>query len=97
MFGVLSAYELQVMHDWIPGEASRDGRAYNDAADDVALARRPAFRVASRLAADRGKSGFEVPSSEGAGEVLDIDLQALKRRFARLGDAGQADLPAFVL
>ncbi|RYY57799.1 MAG: iron-containing redox enzyme family protein, partial [Comamonadaceae bacterium] len=28
MFGVFSSYELQVIHDWIRGEASRDGRPH---------------------------------------------------------------------
>ena len=92
MFGVFSAYELQVIHDWIRGDASRDGRSYSDAAGDSELARQPSFRVASRLAATSGESNPEFFSNQNAGELLDIDLQALNRQLTGLDDAGQVDL-----
>ena len=92
MFGVFSTYELQVIHDWIRGEASRDGRTYSDAAGGGELARRLSFRVSSGLAATCGESHCELLPNQDAGELLDIDLQALNRQLAGLDDAAQADL-----
>lgn len=45
MFGVFSAYELQVIHDWIAGD-SADGRAFDEAPDSPR--RRPTFRAMQR-------------------------------------------------
>jgi hypothetical protein len=89
MFGVFSPYELQLIHDWLRGEASADGRAYTDAVSETAAARRPSFRVAARLAATRGESAFEAVSDDA---LLDVDLEALKTQLSTLDDAGQARL-----
>jgi hypothetical protein len=89
MFGVFSPYELQLIHDWIRGEASADGRAYTDAVSDAAAVRRPSFRVAARLAATRGESAFDAVDTD---KVLDVDLEALKAQLGILDDAAQARL-----
>ncbi|MBC7598292.1 MAG: hypothetical protein H7238_04645, partial [Polaromonas sp.] len=52
----------------------------------------PTFRAVARVAAARGESNLKLLSSEGAGKLLDIDLQALTRQLASLDDAGQAKL-----
>ncbi len=92
MFGVFSPYELQLIHDWIRGEASQDGRAYTEALGETASARRPSFRVAARLAATRGVSAFDAGSAADTGSLLDVDLQALTQQLATLDEAGQGRL-----
>jgi hypothetical protein len=82
MFGVFSPYELQLIHDWLRGEASQDGRAYTEVVSETASARRTSFRVAARLAA----------SASDAEDLLDPELQALMQQLASLDDAGQARL-----
>ncbi len=47
MFGVFSSYELQVLHDWIRGGASADGRPYDEAPSETGR-RRPTFRATQR-------------------------------------------------
>ena len=44
------------------------------------------------MAAARGESNLKLLYSEGAGKLLDIDLQALTRQLASPDDAGQAEL-----
>ncbi|MGQ2980496.1 MAG: iron-containing redox enzyme family protein, partial [Polaromonas sp.] len=92
MFGVFSPYELQLIHDWIRGDASQDGRAYTEAVGDTHTARRPSFRVAARLAATRGLSTFDVAGANDAQDLLDVDLQALSQQLATLDAAGQGRL-----
>jgi hypothetical protein len=92
MFGVFSPYELQVIHDWIRGEASQDGRAFTETTGEAAVARRPSFRVAARLAATRGVSSFDTDPGAAAEDLLDVDLHALTQQLAGLDDAGQARL-----
>ena len=74
MFGVFSPYELQLIHDWIRGDASADGQAY----DEPALAagqRRASFRATARLARQpSGDSQLQPP------QLLDPDLQTLQGR-----------------
>ncbi len=89
MFGVFSPYELQLIHDWIRGEASADGRAYTEAVSETASARRPSFRVAARLAATRGESAFDTVDTDA---LLDVDLEALKQQLSTLDEGGQARL-----
>ena len=82
MFGVFSSYELQVIHDWIRGDASRDGAPFSDAASaDTAQRRRPTFRAAMRngLVATLG--------GEQAAGLLDPDLHALQQRLRTAGTA----------
>ncbi|MEO6016772.1 MAG: iron-containing redox enzyme family protein, partial [Polaromonas sp.] len=76
MFGVFSRYELQVIHDWIRGDSSRDGLPY-DAVENI---RPPDFRTAARLAVARGDSLGGCSSPDDA---LDLDLQALRKKLMR--------------
>ncbi|GAB3468797.1 iron-containing redox enzyme family protein [Polaromonas eurypsychrophila] len=92
MFGVFSPYELQLIHDWIRGEASQDGRPFTEADGGADTARRPSFRVAARLAATRGVSAFDAGSAADTEDLLDADLQALTQQLARLDAAGQGRL-----
>ena len=76
MFGVFSPYELQLIHDWIRGDASVDGQAY----DEPALAagqRRASFRATARLARQ--------PSD--VSQLFDPDLQTLQARIEATSDA----------
>ena len=79
MFGVFSSYELQVIHDWIRGNANVDGASFESAATGAvagatAIPRRPiSFRVAERLKAAQGLT--QHASSE---ESLDADLSILR-------------------
>ena len=83
MFGVFSAYELQVIHDWIRGTKSADGLAYDAVAASGGQVRRPSFRAMAR-AAERA----ERPSED----ALDTDLPALKDQLAALAGSQQAHL-----
>lgn len=92
MFGVFSSYELQVIHDWIRGEASRDGQPYAQVAGLDGLPRRPSFRVAARLAATRGDVALDAGALDTSADLLDSDLQALHRQLPMLDEAAQAAL-----
>ncbi len=91
MFGVFSPYELQVIHDWIRGDASADGQAQGEAAL-LPGRRRASFRAQSRLV--QHQTG---PANPGHLKVLDTsqeeapdpDLQALKAGLAASVDAEQ--------
>jgi hypothetical protein len=87
MFGVFSGYELQVIYDWIRGDASADGRAYSEPVATDRTARRPGFRAASRLFAlpDESSSG-----DTQDGELFDQDLQSLKQQLATLDEKSQS-------
>jgi hypothetical protein len=88
MFGVFSSYELQVIHDWIRGEASADGQAFTE--KEPTARRRPTFRAQARVAASRG---LAAPCAGGADdELLDPDLQALTEQLPRLPDDRQMAL-----
>lgn len=50
MFGVFSNYELQVIHDWIRGEASADGQAYATCGAPPKNSPLHSFRARQRLA-----------------------------------------------
>jgi hypothetical protein len=77
MFGVFSPYELQLLHDWLRGEASADGKAYAEAAPSGS--RRTSFRAATRLAARRIGGETVAPDQD---DMLDSDLQQLKLQLA---------------
>ncbi len=89
MFGVFSPYELQVIHDWIRGNASADGQAHDEPAL-LSGRRRASFRAQSRLALHQAG-----PSNPGhlkgldslKDEAPDPDLQALKAELAASVDA----------
>ncbi|WP_411880056.1 iron-containing redox enzyme family protein [Polaromonas sp. YR568] len=84
MFGVFSPYELQVLHDWLRGEASADGQAYTESAPTGT--RRASFRAAARLAAQRQARDTGTPDDG----LLDTDLQQLRQRLAATPDAQAA-------
>lgn len=81
MFGVFSAYELQVLHDWLRGDASADGQAYTGAA--LSSPRRASFRAAARLTAPSQAREACLPNDN---DLLDTDLQQLKQRLAASPD-----------
>jgi hypothetical protein len=72
MFGVFSSYELQVIHDWIRGDASRDGLPH-DAGEGER--RRPTFRAAAR-------NGMVASLAADASTLLDPDLDAFTERLS---------------
>jgi len=94
MFGVFSSHELQLIHDWLRGQASADGQAW----DEPALApgqRRASFRALARRAERlAGAPPAPVPDTperlEAASVPLaDGDLRALKAQLAASGDRAQ--------
>lgn len=89
MFGVFSAYELQLIHDWIRGEASADGRAYDPMVASGDKGRPRSFRVATRLA-----SPYHPPAQGEctASGLLDTDMQAMQQALLKLDDSGQEKL-----
>jgi Iron-containing redox enzyme len=89
MFGVFSSYELQVIHDWIRGDASSDGQPYAERAPTGAP-RRATFRAQVRLATARGHAAPTMADDDG--ELLDPDLQALTEQLPRLDDGQQMAL-----
>jgi hypothetical protein len=88
MFGVFSPYELQVIHDWLRGPDSADGRAYTEHGEPAA-GRRATFRAAARLAAARRAPAGLEPWQD----LPDPDLQALQAQLKALDGPQQvADL-----
>ena len=94
MFGVFSSYELQVIHDWIRGDASADGQAHDE--PTLLPGRRcPGFRAHSRLAQHQAQRS--APPNPGdlkvlaasPDEALDPDLQALQAELGASLDAKQ--------
>jgi hypothetical protein len=85
MFGVFSAYELQVIHDWIRGDASRDGAPFTEAPPtDASQRRRPTFRAAVR-------NGMVAQVAEdSAAALLDPDLQPFQARL-RTAEGAERD------
>jgi hypothetical protein len=72
MFGVFSSYELQVLHDWIRGAASVDGRPFAEAAPAGKTKRRATFRAMARSAG---------VLAETADNALDPDLMLLRQQM----------------
>ena len=89
MFGVFSPYELQVIHDWILGEASSSGTSYNTMAPATDIPRRPSFRVSTRLAERTGSTPID---RHPASDFFDPDLQAMLHELSQLDVAGQLKL-----
>ena len=91
MFGVFSPYELQLIHDWIRGDASADGQAYDEPALPAGR-RRTTFRAHARLAqhqAGTGSSPGLLSLQTAQDEVLDPDLQALQAQLSTIADPAQ--------
>ncbi|MBK6004888.1 iron-containing redox enzyme family protein [Ramlibacter ginsenosidimutans] len=84
MFGVSSTYELQVLHDWMRGAASADGRPFTEAAPTGGTPKRRAtFRA--------GVRGRGVPA-EAAGDPLDPDLTLLREQMRTADDGTRTAL-----
>jgi hypothetical protein len=84
MFGVFSAYELQVIQDWLRGEASADGACVSAEATDRAALHRPrSFRVQQRLDAGCAPAASAVAD---ASALLDPDVEALEAQMAAAPD-----------
>ncbi|MDB5929651.1 MAG: hypothetical protein JWR60_1358 [Polaromonas sp.] len=97
MFGVFSPYELQLVHDWIRGDAgSADGQAHDDEPALLAGQRRASFRARARLAQRQaGLTGLDQLHllDVSQDELLDADLQALQAELAAAdGLAGRKQL-----
>ena len=90
MFGVFSSYELQVIHDWLRGPSSVDGRAYTQAATQPETGRTRSFRATVRLAA--GKACGVLATGEADVDLLDTDLQALTAQLVQLDEGQQLRL-----
>ncbi|MBL0421480.1 iron-containing redox enzyme family protein [Ramlibacter sp. AW1] len=86
MFGVFSSYELQVIHDWIRGDAAVDGRAWDEGGGDPATPprRRPTFRAMARHSPH--------PPVDSGADLLDPDLAVLRERLARSDSAERTRL-----
>ena len=99
MFGVFSPCELQLIHDWIRGDASADGQAYDESAG-TAGRQRATYRAMKKMSlpqASRAATGcLHVLNTEDgndekqeAGDVLDPDLQVLQAQLAAIDDPAQ--------
>ena len=78
MFGVFTSYELQVLHDWIRGPASADGRPFAEAAPAGTSRRRATYRALARNMR---------PLAHEPGDTLDPDLLLLRERLRTADDA----------
>lgn len=83
MFGVFSSYELQVLHDWLRGAASGDGRAYTEAAPSQPK-RRATFRALAR-------NGLAAEAPMAAG-VMDPDVELLRQQLRGADAAARSAL-----
>jgi hypothetical protein len=83
MFGVFSSYELQVLHDWIRGAASVDGRAYTEAPPAGPAKRRATFRALARNAR---------PLAAADTATLDPDLMLFREQLREADDAQRSAL-----
>ena len=84
MFGVFSPDELQLIHDWLRGEASADGQAYDEPALS-ARRTRATFRAHDRLA--QHQTALSNPGQLNVlnalnDAILDVDLQPLQTELA---------------
>ena len=92
MFGVFTGYELQVIHDWIRGDASHDGRAYTEVAHHDLKSIRPNFKVTAKLAQARSETPENFDLQNDFSDLLDPDLQAMMLQLPALQEAGKEAL-----
>jgi hypothetical protein len=83
MFGVFSSYELQVLHDWIRGAGSADGRACTEAAPAAPARRRATFRALARHARPLAATGAA---------ALDPDLDLFRQQLGEADDTERSAL-----
>lgn len=88
MFGVFSPYELQVIHDWIRGPASADGRSYETTDTAEKKPRQMSFRVAERLRLAKGKQANFARETQ----ALDTDLALFEQRYPTLDAEGKREM-----
>ena len=91
MWGVFTAYELQVIHDWIRGDASADARTYTEAVTHELTSIRPSYKVAARLARGDDEASRSDRSANTA-EPADEDLLLLTKKLQNLMGAEQEAL-----
>ena len=84
MFGVFTAYELQVIHDWIRGDASIDALAYTDTVQHELKSIRPSFKAAARLSSARTTAPPNDELPHRADDMADEDLLALTEQLKTL-------------
>lgn len=82
MFGVFSAYEMQVLYDWIRGSSGGDGAAWTESAAGEGAHRRPSYRALQQA---RQRSAQSASPDNAGGSVTPVVDQ----------DLGDPDLPAF--
>ena len=92
MFGVFTGYELQIIHDWIRGDASVDGRAYTDTVQHELRSIRPSYKVAAKLSRLRGNRPSNEDSQQSGEDSNDEDLLALTEQLQTLTSAEQEAL-----
>ena len=91
MFGVFASHELQLIHDWLRGDASADGQAW----DEPALApgqRRPGYRALAKRAERQAGAPAAEPALASPAEqapTADSDLQALQAQLAGASSASE--------
>ncbi len=78
MFGVFSAYELQVIHDWIRGDAAADGAPFTEEPPPAGR-RRATFRAVQRNAPPQATPDLD--------SLLDPDLAIFKEQLAAAAPA----------
>lgn len=94
MFGVFSSYELQVIHDWLRGDAAADGQPFAECAP-ANPRRRPTFRAALRNGlAPCGPAGDASGLADPDAEVLHARLQQAPDEEQRLAACVDAMSPA---
>lgn len=86
MFGVFDGYELQVIHDWLRGDASRDGACWKqmEKAPPGAAIRVLPHRILARRSVAANDAGPPLPHS-------DLETQALRSELRQATDAGVRD------
>ena len=92
MFGVFTTYELQVIHDWIRGDASIDARAYTENAQHELRSIRPSYKVAAKLSRLHAETPLNNDFQHSADDLTDEDLLALTRQLQILNGAEQEAL-----
>ncbi|WCM86347.1 iron-containing redox enzyme family protein [Acidovorax sp. NCPPB 3576] len=78
MFGVFTGYELQVIHDWIRGDDSRDGQDYAQPSSANQTRRLPSFRALARHRSGDQAPGHSEPTLDPELDRFKAQLQSLE-------------------
>ena len=84
MFGVFTAYELQVIHDWIRGDASMDARAYTETVPHELRSIRPSYKTTAKMPALSNDTESDEKARRNAENYLDTDFLALTGQLESL-------------